>query len=95
MRSVEPQRIRDINWWPGNADASKPWPVLYQAGPCCSEDHTTTFRSEIVSGLAEANPKAVLYVHQRTSDINIEPFFNIFCSPIILDDKTDLLDCFS
>ena len=95
MRSVEPQRIREINWWPGKADANKPWPELYQAGPCVpSEDHTKIFRDEIVSGLAEANPKAVLFVHQRTSDINVQPFFNIFCAPVILDDNTDLLDPF-
>ena len=78
-RSVDPQRIRDINWWPGKAESDKPWPMVYQAGPCkASDDHAQSFREEIVNGLADANPNSVLYVHQRKSDIDLQPFFDIF-----------------
>lgn len=96
VRSVEPQRIRDINWWPGKADADKPWPMVYQAGPCAASDgHAESFREEIVGGLAEANPRCVLYIHQRQSDVDLQPFFDIFTVSFILDDDTDLQGSFS
>ena len=71
-KNIEPQRLKDINWWPGKADPCKPWPNVYKAGPCDrGEDHAKTFREEILDGLGAVNPDCTLFVHLRKSNFDL------------------------
>lgn len=89
-KPIEPQKIYDVNWWPGKTNPAKPWPYVYVASPCSAANDEDLFREEVLDGLARVNPNCALYRHHRRSHINIDPFFSTFMTPFMVGDGVDL-----
>ena len=89
-KSIQPQKIFDINWWPGKSNPAKPWPYVYKAATCSDQNDAHVFREQLLDGLAEVNPLCALYRHHRRTHINIDPFLNTFTSPCVVDDTVSL-----
>ena len=90
-KDVVPQRVHEINWWPGKSSADKPWPDQYQASPCVTSlEHAETFRNELLDKLKTANPTCVLYTHLRKSNLDLQPFLKHFDVPFFFGDDVNL-----
>jgi hypothetical protein len=74
-KKPEPMKIMDIQFSENERCTGKPYPDVYQAGPCKDPDQ---FLQDLMSGIAEVNPGCVLYKTLESKEADISSFLSTF-----------------
>jgi hypothetical protein len=89
-KDIEPQTLREINWWPGKTKPAKPWCDQYQASQCNGEDDSNSFREQLLDKLKTANPNCSLYLTYRQSQVNLNEFWEKYSPDFQIGNTEDL-----